>query len=93
MFCRTHIRIQVENQAKRRNEAKRKTDSRNQISKKEKNGHLHAKLGPSTDVEGAPAHPGTDHTKAVVRRGHQGASTPGVRLHPRGYLLGLASTD
>jgi hypothetical protein len=56
--------------SKRRNQAKRKADSRNQISKKEKKAHLHTKLGPSTDVEGAQAHLGTDHAKVVVRRAH-----------------------
>ena len=32
---------------------KRKADSRNQISKKEKKAHLHVKLGPSIGVDGA----------------------------------------
>jgi hypothetical protein len=39
---------------------------------KEINGkaHLHAKLGPSTDVDEAQAHLGTNHAKAVMRRAH-----------------------
>ena len=65
------------------NQAKCKADSRNQISKKEKKkAHLHVKLGPSTGVEGAQGHSGTDHTKVLMRRGHQGVSAP-QRLPPR----------
>ena len=54
------------------NQAKRKADSRNQTSKKEKKAHLHGKLGPSTDMEGAQAHLGTNHMKEVMRWAHQG---------------------
>ena len=79
--------------SKRRNQAKHKADSGNQISKKEKKAHLNAKYGPSTDVAMAQAHPGTNHAKAVARRTHPGTGAPRVRPHPCGWLLGPACID
>ena len=71
MFSRTHSNTSGK-PSKRHNQAKCKADSHNQISKKEKKAHLHAKLGLSINVEGAQAHPGTNHAKAVARWAHQG---------------------
>ena len=55
--------------------------------------HLHIKYGPSTDVEGAQAHLGTNHAKAVASRTHLGTGAPGVRPDPCCCHLGSASTD
>jgi hypothetical protein len=48
---------------------KRKADS---TKAQQAKAHSTTKSGPSTDVDEAQAHLGTDHAKAVARRAHQG---------------------
>ena len=55
MFCRTHIRIQVENKQNQAKGAKQKAKSVMQKCAKKIHGeaYLHIKSGPTTDVGGA----------------------------------------
>jgi hypothetical protein len=62
---------------KRRNSKSIKQKCAKEINRE---AHLHDKSGPSTDMGGAQAHPGTDHAKVVMRRPHQGVAAPAAPL-------------